>query len=47
MNRVYNFSAGPACLPEKALQAAKKDFEYFQENGMGLLEMSNRSRPVE
>ena len=32
MNRVYNFSAGPACLPEKALQAAKKAFENFQEN---------------
>ena len=46
MNRVYNFSAGPACLPEKALQAAKKAFENFQENGMGLLEMSHRSRPV-
>ena len=46
MNRVYNFSAGPACLPEKALQAAKKAIENFQENEIGLLEMSHRSRPV-
>ena len=46
MNRVYNFSAGPACLPEKALQAAKEAIENFQENGIGLLEMSHRSTPV-
>ena len=46
MKRVYNFSAGPACLPEKALQAAKEAIENFQENGIGLLEMSHRSMPV-
>ena len=46
MNRVYNFSAGPACLHEEVITGAKDSIQNFQENGIGLLEMSHRSRPV-
>lgn len=46
MNRVYNFSAGPACLHEEVITSAKDSIQNFQENGIGLLEMSHRSRPV-
>ena len=43
MNRVYNFSAGPAVLPEEVLaQAAEEMFDY-NGCGMSVMEMSHRS----
>ena len=46
MNRVYNFSAGPACLHKEVIKGAQDSIQNFQENGIGLLEMSHRSTPV-
>ena len=46
MNRIYNFSAGPACLHKEVIKGAKDAIQNFQENGIGLLEMSHRSRTV-
>ncbi len=42
--RVYNFSAGPATLPVEVLQQASKDIINFNNSGMGLIEMSHRSK---
>ena len=42
--RVYNFSAGPATLPYEVLQQAAKDLVNFQDSGMGLIEISHRSK---
>ena len=46
MKQIYNFSAGPACLPKAAIQGAKEAIKNFQDNGISLLEMSHRSTPV-
>ena len=46
MKRIYNFSAGPACLPKTALQASKKAIADYNNSGISLLEMSHRSMPV-
>jgi phosphoserine aminotransferase len=43
MERVYNFSAGPACLPMDVLEQAKKDFISYGTTGMNVMEMSHRS----
>lgn len=43
MERVYNFSAGPACLPIEVLEQAQKDFISYQGSGMNVMEMSHRS----
>lgn len=42
--RVYNFSPGPATLPYEVLQTAGKDVVNFQETGIGLIEISHRSK---
>ncbi|MDO5674152.1 MAG: 3-phosphoserine/phosphohydroxythreonine transaminase [bacterium] len=42
--RIYNFSAGPAVLPEQVLRQAAIDIVNFQNKGMGLIEMSHRSK---
>jgi phosphoserine aminotransferase len=42
-NRVYNFSAGPAVLPEKVLQQAADEMLDYQGCGMGVMELSHRS----
>jgi len=42
--RVYNFSPGPATLPYEVLQQAAKDVVNFQETGIGLIEISHRSK---
>ena len=42
----YNFSAGPACLPEQVLAAAGEAAKHFRDTGMSLMEMSHRSKPV-
>jgi phosphoserine aminotransferase len=42
--RIYNFSAGPATLPFEVLQKAGKDIVNYQDTGMGIIEMSHRSK---
>jgi phosphoserine aminotransferase len=42
MTRVYNFSAGPAALPEPVLQQAAAEMLDWQGSGMGVMEMSHR-----
>lgn len=42
--RVYNFSPGPAVLPYEVLQQAAKDIVNFRDTGMGLIEISHRSK---
>ncbi len=44
VNRVYNFSPGPATLPYEVLERAGKDVVNFQETGIGLIEISHRSK---
>ena len=47
MNRVYNFSAGPAVLPESILQEAAAEMLSYGSTGMGVMEMSHRSKPYQ
>src|SRR5699024_4326578 len=42
MARVYNFSAGPAILPQEVLQQAREDMLDWQGSGMSVMEMSHR-----
>ena len=44
MARVYNFSAGPAVLPESVLQQAAAEMLDYQGTGMGVMDMSHRSK---
>ena len=44
MARVYNFSAGPAVLPEAVLQEAAAEMLDYRGCGMGVMEMSHRSK---
>ena len=44
MKRVYNFSAGPAVLPEEVLQECAKDMLDYKGSGMSVMEMSHRSK---
>ena len=43
MKRVYNFSAGPAVLPEAVLEKAASELLCYKESGMSVMEMSHRS----
>ena len=43
MGRVYNFSAGPAVLPEEVLKEAADEMLDYQGTGMSVMEMSHRS----
>ena len=43
MARVYNFSAGPAVLPEEVLRSAAAEMLDYQGTGMSVMEMSHRS----
>lgn len=43
MARVYNFSAGPAVLPEPVLKEAADEMLEYQDSGMSVMEMSHRS----
>ncbi len=43
-DRIYNFSAGPACLPYEVLTRAARDIVNFNDRGIGLIEMSHRSK---
>lgn len=47
MGRVYNFSAGPAVLPEKVLQEAAEEMLDYNGTGMSVMEMSHRSKAFE
>ena len=42
--RIYNFSPGPATLPYEVLQQAARDIVNFQDSGIGLIEISHRSK---
>jgi len=42
--RIYNFSPGPATLPYEVLTQAAKDVVNYNNTGMGLIEMSHRSK---
>ena len=44
MSRVYNFSAGPAVLPEEVLKEAAAEMLDYQGTGMSVMEMSHRSK---
>lgn len=43
MSRVYNFSAGPSCLPEEVLQACAAEMLDYAGTGQSVMEMSHRS----
>ncbi len=43
MARVYNFSAGPAVLPEPVLKQAADEMLEYKDTGMSVMEMSHRS----
>jgi phosphoserine aminotransferase len=43
-DRIFNFSAGPGTLPVEVLQQAAKDVVNFNDKGIGLIEMSHRSK---
>ncbi len=47
MKRVYNFSAGPAVLPEEVLKEAADEMLDYQGSGMSVMEMSHRSKVYE
>ena len=44
MSRVYNFSAGPAVLPEEVLREAADEMLDYKGSGMSVMEMSHRSK---
>lgn len=47
MGRVYNFSAGPAVLPEEVLKEAAAEMLDYNGTGMSVMEMSHRSKAFE
>ncbi|MDH5217662.1 MAG: 3-phosphoserine/phosphohydroxythreonine transaminase [Gammaproteobacteria bacterium] len=44
MARVFNFSAGPAALPEDVLNQAREEMGDWQGSGMSVMEMSHRGK---
>ena len=44
MSRVYNFSAGPAVLPEEVLREVADEMMDYKGSGMSVMEMSHRSK---
>ena len=44
MARAFNFSAGPAMLPEAVMLQAEKEFLNWNDTGMAVMEMSHRSK---
>lgn len=44
MSRIYNFSAGPAMLPEEVLKEAAEEMTDYRGTGMSVMEMSHRSQ---
>lgn len=47
MSRIYNFSAGPAVLPEEVLKEAAEEMLDYRGTGMSVMEMSHRSKAYE
>ena len=47
MSRVFNFSAGPAVLPEEVLRTAQAEMLEYGNSGMSVMEMSHRSKDFE
>lgn len=47
MSRVYNFSAGPAVLPEEVLKSAAEEMLDYNGSGMSVMEMSHRGKVFE
>ena len=44
MSRVFNFSAGPAALPEEVLIQARDEILDWHGSGMSVMEMSHRGK---
>ncbi len=47
LKRVYNFSAGPAVLPEPVLKKVQDELLNYRETGMSVMELSHRSAPFQ
>lgn len=47
MSRVYNFSAGPSCLPEEVLRECAAEMLDYNGTGQSVMEMSHRSNAYE
>jgi phosphoserine aminotransferase len=47
MNKVHNFSAGPAILPQSAIDASIQALQNFSGTGLSLIEVSHRSKEYE
>jgi phosphoserine aminotransferase len=47
MNRVFNFSAGPAALPLEVLEQAQRELLDFGGSGMSVMEQSHRGKTYE
>ncbi len=47
MSRVYNFSAGPSCLPEEVLAECAAEMLDYKGTGQSVMEMSHRSKAFE
>ena len=43
-DRIYNFSAGPAMMPEPVLEEIRDEMLNYQGSGMCVMEMSHRSK---
>ena len=43
MTKIYNFSAGPAILPQEVLRRAASEMTNYKESGISVMEMSHRS----
>ena len=43
-DRTYNFSAGPAMMPEPVLEEIQKEVLNYRGSGMSVMEMSHRSK---
>jgi phosphoserine aminotransferase len=46
-HRVWNFNAGPATLPVEVLEEAREGLFNYKHTGMGVMELSHRSKPYE
>ena len=44
MNKVYNFCAGPAMLPQPVMQQAQRELLDWQGHGCSVMELSHRSK---
>ena len=47
MSRVWNFSAGPSCLPEDVLKECAAEMLEYGTTGQSVMEMSHRSKAYE